>query len=481
MTILSAPSRLKRAFTWTGQRLGGAASALRRHWRALSPLSRQFASNMLVAMLVLVTLHVFQSHPLLMRQQSAGLDWLMRMTANTGTAEHATPYLFIDLDTPSWQTLGEPLSAPADTLALVLGRLIDTQARQVVVDFDFSRRSLRDLAPLAAMLARWQATEHAPPLTLMRTLSPPRAPDHYGVPRDTVLDDLLQDLPEHGSSSPAVWAAPFFSLDADHRVRRWRLVEIVCQGEHTALLPSVQLVSLARRHGQLAALDTQLAAWPGASCDDSRQPALPTLTLGGQTLQLADGMLAERILYTLPAQPDDGWFRHAHLGQQTPFLIRVPVQSLLGGLLGDTAPLGDHLTQARTVVIGASHVESGDLHVTPLGEMPGPLILINAMHSLERFGQISPPAWWRTVLVTTLLVLVMSACLVYLPPLAANVLPVVVVAVLIVPLSMLWFRSGVWLDFALPLFAVAVFRWLHRFRRLRARHTQRRGSHDPAA
>ncbi|MBZ2188245.1 CHASE2 domain-containing protein [Alcanivorax sp. JB21] len=440
------------------------AAALQRRWHALSPLSRQFSGNLLIAMLVLLALHLFQSHPLLARQQSAGLDWLMRITANTGTAEHATPYLLIDLDTPSWQALGEPLLTPADTLAQVLSRLIDSQARQVVVDFDFSRRSLRDLAPLAAVLARWQATEHAPPLTLMRTVSPPRGAAHYGMPRDTVLDDLFRDLPAGGNA--VTWAAPFFALDADHRVRHWRLVEIICQGGRTALLPSVQLVSLARQQSQLAALHTQLAAWPGAACDAARQPALPTLVLGAQTLHLADDKLSERILYTLPAAPDDGWFRHDHLGQQSPFLIRIPLQSLLG----DTAPLGDHLARARTVVIGASHVESGDLHVTPLGEMPGPLILINAMHSLERFGQARPPAWWQTLLVTTLLVLVLSACLVYLPPMMANVLPLLVVVAIIVPLSMLWFRAGVWLDFALPLVAVTLFRWVSRVRHLQKQH-----------
>lgn len=469
-----------------------AAGHVGRRWRTLSPLSRQFSGNMLIALLVLVLLHLFQAHPLLARQQTAGLDWLMRITANTGTVEQATPYLFIDLDTPSWQALGEPLSVPADTLAAVLARLIDSQARQVVVDFDVSRRSLRDLAPLAAILARWQTSEHAPPLTLMRTLSPPRDDDHYGIPRHTVLDSLLQDLSaqdlltqdapervvsEQASVRPAAWAAPFFALDADHRVRRWRLVEIVCEDERTALLPSVQLLSLARQQAQVPELRAQLATWPGAACSAPEQPTLPALTLGGQTLQLADGLLSERILYTLPAQPADGWFRHSHLGQETPFVIRVPLQSLLG----DITPLGDHLARDRTVVIGASHVESGDLHLTPLGEMPGPLILINAMHSLERFGQISPPGWWRTVLVTAFLVLVMSACLVYLPPLLANVLPMLVVVALIVPLSMLWFRSGVWLDFALPLAAVALFRWLHRIRRLRATHTQRRDSHDRSA
>ena len=470
-------------------RLQRAAAHIGRRWRALSPLSRQFCGNMFIALLMLVMLHLFQTHPLLARQQTAGLDWLMRITANTGTVEQATPYLFIDLDTPSWQALGEPLSVPADALAGVLARLIDSQARQVVVDFDVSRRSLRDLAPLAAILARWQTTEHAPPLTLMRTLSPPRDDDQYGIPRHTVLDSLLQDLseqdlsaPEHdapaqASLRPAAWAAPFFALDVDHRVRRWRLVEIVCEGERTALLPSVQLLSLARQQAQVPELRAQLAAWPGAACTAADQPALPTLTLGGQTLQLADGLLSERILYTLPAQPADGWFRHSHLGQDTPFVIRMPMQSLLG----DSTPLGDHLARGRTVVIGASHVESGDLHLTPLGEMPGPLILINAMHSLERFGQITPPGWWRTVLVTAFLVLIMSACLVYLPPLLANVLPILVVFALIVPLSMLWFRSGVWLDFALPLVAVALFRWLHRIRRLRAQYIQRRDSHDPSA
>lgn len=429
--------------------------------RPLPPLLRQFIVNLLIALTVLLTLQALQHHPLLARQQAVGLDWLMRITANTSAPADATPYLFIDLDTPSWVALGEPHLVPAETLARLLERLVDTQARAVILDFDLSRRSLRDLAPVAAVMARWQASGDAPPLTLMRTLSPAQPPARLGVPRATAVDEV---------STGAAWASPFFTLDTDHRLRRWRLVEPVCEYGQAALLPSVQLVALARQQNALASLQAQLDDWPGDPCETDTQPALPTLQLGDLTVPLhqpgqADVHgLGERILFTLPDAPPRGW-AHQPLpsGGSRPLVIRLPVSVLLES----DARLPDHLVGGRVVVIGASHVESGDMHYTPLGSMAGPMVLINAMHSLERFGQIRPPPFWVTALITALLVLALSFCFVRLPPLWANVGSLLGIVLVVVPLSLLCFRSGVWLNFLLPLLAVEVYRWIQRFRHYR--------------
>ncbi|WP_111656268.1 CHASE2 domain-containing protein [Isoalcanivorax indicus] len=433
----------------------------RHRWRTLAPLPRQFIVNLLIALVVLVTLQLFQHQPLLARQQSAGLDWLMRMTANTPAPADATPYLFIDLDTPSWVALGEPHLVPAEVLARLLEQLVETRANEVILDIDLSRRSLRDLAPLAAVMARWQASGDAPPLTLMRTLTPAPTPAGLGTPRATVLEDV---------SAGAAWAAPFFTLDPDRRVRRWRLVEPVCQGGQAQLLPSVQLVALARQQDALASLQAQLDRWPGGDCEGETLPALPRLQLGEQSVQLylpgqsGTRGLGERILFTLPDAPASGW-AHQPLasGGSRPLVIRLPVSALLA----QTERLPDHLVYKRTVIIGASHVESGDVHATPLGSMAGPMVLINALHSLERFGQIRPPSFWTTALITSLLVLVLSFCFVRLPPLWANLGTLAGIVLLVIPLSLLYFRSGVWLNFLLPLLAVEVYRWIHRFRQYR--------------
>lgn len=59
-------------------------------------------------------------------------------------------------------------------------------------------------------------------------------------------------------------------------------------------------------------------------------------------------------------------------------------------------PIGDRAVDpswlaGRVVGIGASFAESRDRHLTPLGEIPGALVLINAMQSLYRHGELTAP------------------------------------------------------------------------------------------
>jgi len=50
------------------------------------------------------------------------------------------------------------------------------------------------------------------------------------------------------------------------------------------------------------------------------------------------------------------------------------------------------------MVIGASFAESRDRHLTPLGEMPGTLVLINAIQSLYQHGELTAPPLWVKLL-----------------------------------------------------------------------------------
>jgi CHASE2 domain-containing sensor protein len=60
------------------------------------------------------------------------------------------------------------------------------------------------------------------------------------------------------------------------------------------------------------------------------------------------------------------------------------------------------------VIIGGSHREGRDYHKTPLGLMPGALVIINATHSLLHYEQIEPlPNWVKWLIIATL-ILVMT-------------------------------------------------------------------------
>ncbi|RKZ47087.1 MAG: hypothetical protein DRR16_27295 [Candidatus Parabeggiatoa sp. nov. 3] len=64
------------------------------------------------------------------------------------------------------------------------------------------------------------------------------------------------------------------------------------------------------------------------------------------------------------------------------------------------------------VVIGGSYREGHDYaNLTPLGEMPGALIIINAIRTLLEYGEIKPLPNWLNVSTYVILLILMSLVL----------------------------------------------------------------------
>ena len=112
------------------------------------------------------------------------------------------------------------------------------------------------------------------------------------------------------------------------------------------------------------------------------------------------------------------------------------------------------LLTGAIVIIGASHRDSGDIHLTPVGQMPGSLVLANSITALQGLDQVQRPPFVLILLVDLLLILGVSWLFVVMSPFAATLVSSAVIALLVVPFSLLAFSQGVWLDFALPILAV---------------------------
>jgi len=126
--------------------------------------------------------------------------------------------------------------------------------------------------------------------------------------------------------------------------------------------------------------------------------------------------------------------------------------------------ISDDLIANRVVIIGASFAESGDIHRTPIGEMPGALIIANAIKSLSLYGQIrTPPAWAQWFLRLLLIMLAAWVFSQFTSLTAIFVAGTVIIAVL-VPISFYFFKYGLWLDFAVPLFAMMIHRAVAEYR-----------------
>jgi CHASE2 domain-containing sensor protein len=106
------------------------------------------------------------------------------------------------------------------------------------------------------------------------------------------------------------------------------------------------------------------------------------------------------------------------------------------------------------VVIGSSYAESGDIHATPLGEMPGPLILINAIKSFNQWGQITTPPPWIKWLIEALLIVFIAWVYAWANSFWGTLLVGITILAVFVPVSFWFFKAGMWVDFALPVFGM---------------------------
>jgi CHASE2 domain-containing sensor protein len=368
------------------------------------------------------------------------------------TARHPLDpaFLFLDIDDATVEAWPQVPYTPRDRLARLVTFAIESGASVVLVDVNLThpiggaRGALsNEDAELVRAFRRFAlepgeraGCRHAL-VVLNREFR--RSEGTCREVRPSFLDEAFAD-----GAAPFLFGSVDFELDPDHRIRRWRLAEKTCTlpdaGGAVQEVPSVQLVV----SGHLRDLAR------GEACAEP-EPRSVAHELGG--LREPDEV-ADRIVYGIP------W--KLRPGETRPTVVldgrRVPVLTIVSAkdVTEHAGRVSGELARGRVVVIGGSSEDSRDLVSTPIGEMPGALVLVNSIYSLSRFGQLAPApraaetalALFSIVLASLLLAAVRGA-LGYLL-LAAGT------AVVFVPLSLWALRTGNWVDWTLPLVAIAI-------------------------
>jgi CHASE2 domain-containing sensor protein len=118
------------------------------------------------------------------------------------------------------------------------------------------------------------------------------------------------------------------------------------------------------------------------------------------------------------------------------------------------------LIRGRIVIIGGSYTDARDTYRTPIGWMPGAIILANAIHSLRTFGPLRPPEFWTQKLpLIVFSVLLVGLSFHFLPVAVATLLALPAVLLVTFLLSTLWIQSGVWVDATAGCAAIVVHRF----------------------
>lgn len=477
-----------------------AGSPFGRWWGERTPFARHWIINILFGLAIESALLLGHHSAPLVHVQDLAFDRMIRINAVFDPAARGTaPPLqtFIDIDeatfrSPAWGG-GEPERAPRDGLLALIDKALAQGASQIVLDVAVEggaagaerAEDTRFAEALAVMLD----SGHLGPqqtLVLVRSLRPPLEDDALVAAHDSG-PVYLNEMREAPAIDPLlaradprlVAAAPYFSQASDRVLRDWHLFSVLCRRADQAghgsvhILPSVQLVVAARRAGMdLARLDRHGAGKAAATgpCvpfpagDSAAGAVLDAARQNGRSAHEASGTYwsaLQRAGLRVGEQPSHGSvvgnrvvFRSGYpFKRDDPYFERIPASVFLASNAGQA------LT-GRVVVIGQSHRQSADSYFTPLGTMPGAVVLVNAIDSMARYDGMEAASSALSLPLALLSIVLVGYVYARWGSLTGTLISTMLILLLFAVASVFLFRSGLWLDFALPLLGIQAHRMI---------------------
>lgn len=331
-------------------------------------------------------------------------DTMARWTSTlAGVSAQATPVTLIDIDDETLALFGPVDRAPRRLVADLI-RLTTTKAPMgVFVDLDTSRPSPQAEAdaPLVALVQDYPAD--APPLAFARRFASGEA---AGAATTETLKPLSSILDSALAARPHVFSlASIARADGDQILRRAQLFATLCNASEGATYASPHLFAAAlRNHGAggrdvlKSFLDTKTAQ----TCAKA-QAAPPVWPRNGE--------IAAPIWF-LPGLTGEGtspWVSHG--GRLQPAFRRLSARTLLtaNGSPLPARAIADDPFAGRFVIIGSSHADSFDMHMTPLGLLPGALIVATSVATAPATLSGYPLPGWLKIAVSVAVFIVVVA------------------------------------------------------------------------
>lgn len=424
-------------------------------WQQLPKFRRHFISNFVVGTVIAVGLHLAHHTQWISQAENWAMDSMMFINQNTVRMTMVTSKLkpleftFLDIDEDTYRTWDEPFHIPRDKLERLISYAAKGAAQAIVLDVELAKTSGNDTA-LLELLKEYD--DRYPPLFLLRGFYPESKftdqKDYYFRP--SFLDD-------HELGKNIHWVQPLFKVSTyDQVIRYWHLIALGCLDGQPAIAPAFQLLVdvYLSAPGEFKQVIAQLEKQLPDSCDAAKateQQLNGELYYADKRIKLdinEHQRIGERIIYTLPWQKtttDELWQRPAYKITEA---TRNPSSDLV---------------KDRIAVIGASYSDSRDLYQTPIGEMPGAMIILNAIKSLHLYGQIAPPhAVIKWVLEIGLIILMSWAFARY-NSMKGTLVTGTVIIIILLPVSFYFFKYGLWIDFAVPLLGMQFHQFIAQY------------------
>ena len=444
---------------------------IQKTWQRLSP----FFKNIVFGLLIIFILMGLQHGQWLADIEDLSIDWMLTLYRGNLAKENTPHFVILDIDDKTYQTWEEPFFTPRDKLLQLLQFAVEGQAKLILVDIAINKQPSShpqalhpdDLA-LQQYLAQYEETHckqlDCPTILLTRTFRLPKnikpfnpnTLPYYLSQRTTFLDQIVMQSPH------IYWAATQFEREYDRVLRRWNLWIPTCSQKTPDIVPSMPLLATAllaktnnpnelacacRLRHYLSYFLPNCEQKPKKWTNEELKHKPTEFKVSNDLIfDLHPTRLSRRIIYTIP------WYLNP--GETLPSLANG--QSLLTIMSAQNITeqqASFQLLRNSITIIGGSYAAGRDWHITPLGWMPGMLVLVNSIQSLLQYGVLHPPSNWWIFLFATMLITFTSWLLIKYGKLRGAIYSSILIIALI-PLSFVLFKYGVWLSFAIPWAAV---------------------------
>jgi hypothetical protein len=410
-----------------------------------------------------------------MRIVVAAQNWALD-AAMQGGAVASVPLAFIDVDEETWRSpqwgKGEPYRAPRDDLLRLIEYAVGSPARYIVVDVIVEGSSGPDDERFAKAIAQLAGHVLRPDqhILFVRTLREPLSGmQNLLAPelRSSLLDPVIRDYPKQLHA-----VAPYFRISRDGVLRDWQMWRLGCRSEagtgkgHWEFLPSVQLtigalVASYDKPDDKGRADRAKFPWHERAgltpciVDFAAymQVGVPTPKLRPDDTPMWDWLPESGIANASEIEPPNDeplalsnriFYRFRYRQEQSEVRL-IPALAIL-----EHRRL-DELAKNSVVIIGQSFEAARDQHATPLGAMPGAMVLANSVDSVLKPGLLREPGLGLRILIELDSIVLIGGILAFLDYLPAFCVILVLFVPVLIGVNYCFLSSGVWVDFAVPL------------------------------
>lgn len=424
--------------------------------------------------------------------ENAALDMGMSFRANVWPTPHDdVPRLVsIDVDEDTWRDPdwggGAPTQAPRGPLLRLIEYAAKQGARFIVVDIIIEGNTHEDQLfadAVAALVSKPELVSKSDlhilfVRTILRETEEDPQPEWRFSTLDKVMDDAATDHRLHA-------VAPYFRVSRDGVLREWKMWEIACSRRDDPLgrapgtwrvLPSAQLaVALLAGSSKFADRHFLTKLEPNTRCGrrilegkgaaEVRLNEPPSVrererdAIRSEARDAREEFEKHLPRFLSPGELGEGLQNRIlfSFGASAPAEVAGHVRALdiLRGLK-DGIPMA-----GAVVVIGQSFDEARDKHATPVGLLPGPLVLLNSIDSAIHVGPLSRIPWPIDYAVEIALIIGVGFVFAFFhsAALAAFLLRLFLLPLFVVATHAFAEHTGQWWDYGLPLVGIGLHRW----------------------